>query len=236
VNRPLSIAALWRRALLKAQLEPFEAAAGKVVSPYLMKSVGTVLAEYANKDGEAFPSARTLAKGLKQNEPEAKRRPHLQVSERTIVYALDGLVAGGWLTVVRERPGSTTVYRLTFPNGSVADVTGLAGLHDMQGSDARGLHQVQGSGVHDVQGGLNQVQGGLHDMQRGPAPGAPEVGSEVEAEEVQELGHVQLELEEARPSVAPMRSDGRCRKCSREGVVYVYEDKEWCATCYWEVA
>ena len=203
MNRPLSIAALWRRALLKAQLEPFEAAAGKVVSPYLMKSVGTVLAEYANKDGEAFPSARTLAKGLKQNEPEAKRRPHLQVSERTIVYALDGLVAGGWLTVVRERPGSTTVYRLTFPNGSVADVTGLAGLHDMQ---------------------------------RGPAPGAPEVGSEVEAEEVQELGHVQLELEEARPSVAPMRSDGRCRKCSREGVVYVYEDKEWCATCYWEVA
>jgi hypothetical protein len=172
-GKPVSIAAPWRRGLWKSDAPP------------VPKSVGACLAEYANEDGEVWPSTQKLARGrTRQQAGSAKKDKHTSLSRRTVIDALAWLVDHGWLTKVAERVGTTTKYRLTFPPGVFEDVTGLAPVQEAGG--VQELHR----GVHLLQGGVQELQGGC-------AAGAPEVDFEVEQEGVQEVGHDQLELGKA---------------------------------------
>jgi hypothetical protein len=73
--------------------------------------VGLVLAEYANKQGFAWPSARTTL---------AQR---CRLNERTVRRALRGLVCHRFLVVARECRGRTTTYQLVLPECGSSDRT-----------------------------------------------------------------------------------------------------------------
>ena len=50
MNRPLSVAALWRRAVLKRVLEPYAPTAKKIVAPPMIKLVAAVVARIAERE------------------------------------------------------------------------------------------------------------------------------------------------------------------------------------------
>jgi hypothetical protein len=177
------MAALWRRAIASSSIEPFELHPPKEsarserqlrISASTIKLVAFTLAEYFNGDGEAWPSTKLLARGP---ESSAKPRAHAQLSERTVTYALDALVDRGWLVEVRERRGTTTVYKVAWPAGQFERVSGLQRLQEVP----------------------QLLQEGVQPLQEGGATVAPEVGFEVLHEEIQEVpGGFQLELKGAK--------------------------------------
>jgi len=119
VSAPVDYRAQWRRALLRSDLPQHE------------RLVGVAFLEYVNKAShEAWVGVPTLSHG------GANGRAHTGISERRVRDALHRLVAEAWLAEVKQRPGSTTLYRIN-PLHVVQ-----APLHVVQGTPAAGAGEV----------------------------------------------------------------------------------------------